>query len=373
VSETRTAPHPANLFLTDPRGSRWATAIAILATLLVHVGVIVVLPEQLMPRSEGGSEKDAQSEIYEISLVDPAEARFVEVSPEAPENEPDRTDQYSFRSQQAADESPLEDALNQPNVDGEEDSQKILQGSLQQVPPIPPGVDAPLARPGEGEGSEGGELGQPAEVALPQPAQPLPAPAFIRQDPVTEAGPGSRSELIADAPEVFENPEPDAPINVYRPQPVTQQTQRVADGAGGAPEAQPTPRARPRLAPELITGPLMRSPGSASRRGSVAIDATFSEFGEYQQQFYAAIQTGWYQEIEFFQPIDTATRVHVRFTLHADGRVEEVETVQTNASEIATFICETAITKRSPFRPWTKEMVQVFGQQRTLHVVFHYR
>ena len=149
--------------------------------------------------------------------------------------------------------------------------------------------------------------------------------------------------------------------------------QPPGDGAGGTPEAQPQPRARPRLAPELITGPLMRSEGSASRRGSLALDATFSEFGEYQQQFYAAIQTGWYQEIEFFEPIDTATRVHVRFTIHADGRVMNVKAVQTTASEIATFICETAIIKRSPFRPWTKEMVQVFGKQRELNVVFHYR
>jgi hypothetical protein len=53
--------------------------------------------------------------------------------------------------------------------------------------------------------------------------------------------------------------------------------------------------------------------------------------------------------------------------------VEEVKTVKTTASEISTIICESAITKRSPFRPWTKEMVQVFGQQRTLNVVFHYR
>jgi hypothetical protein len=117
----------------------------------------------------------------------------------------------------------------------------------------------------------------------------------------------------------------------------------------------------------------MRSEGSARRRGSLAFDATFSEFGEYEQQFYAAIQTGWYQEIEFFQPIDTATRVHVRFTLHADGRVTDVATVQSTASEIASFICETAIMKRSPFRPWTREMVEVFGQERTLNVVFHYR
>jgi hypothetical protein len=374
VSEIFTEPLPTNLFTPNDRESRWVTLLAVLATLFVHVGVILVVPEELMPRHQGDTDQaQKEAEVYEISLVDPVEARFVEASPEAPENEPDRKDQYSYRAQQAADNSPLSDAVNKPKVDGEEDSQKILQGSLSQTPPLKPGLYAPAARTGEGEGDQGGKLGAPNELVLPQLAKPLPAPNFIQQDVASELGPGSRVDLVGEAPEVFEVSDPDAPINVYRPQPLVEQVQEAGDGAGGSLEAQPTPRARPRLAPELIAGPLMRSHGSASRRGSLAIDATFSEFGEYEQQFYAAVQTGWYQEIEFFQPIDTSTRVQVRFTLYADGRVESVKAVQTSASEIATFICETAIAKRSPFRPWTKEMVQVFGQQRTLHVVFHYR
>ncbi len=374
MSDIRTEPYSASLFFSDAHESRWATVIALLATLLLHLAVVLVVPAEFMPINNDGAKQERVDEIYEVSLVEAVvEPRFVEANPEAPENEPDRTDQYSYRAQQAADESPLEDALNQPHVAGEEDSQKILQGSLEQVPPVEAGIYTPASRPGEGEGDQGGKIGQPTEIAVPVPSQLLPAPNFIQQDSVAEEGPGSRSDLVGQAQEVFKEPDPDAPIDVYRPQPVTELVQQVGDGAGGAPETQPTPRARPRLAPELITGPLMRSQGSASRRGAVAIDSTFSEFGEYEQQFYAAIQTGWYQEIEFFQPIDTATRVQVRFTIHADGRVENVKAVQTTASEIATFICETAITKRSPFRPWTKEMVQVFGQQRTLNVVFHYR
>lgn len=371
MNDTLTTNDPTDFF-HGSRESRRAILVALAVTLFLHLGVVLVLPEQFAPAQSGGETEAQASEVYEISLVDPAQARFVEASPEAPENEPDRTDQYSYRSQQAADESPLEDLANQPRVDGEEDSQKILQGSLEPSPPVEPGLYSPAARPGEGEGTDGGKAGQPVEVAQPLPVQPSPAPDFIRQDPVTEAGPGSRSDLVGESPEVFEKPDSEAPIHVYRPQSTIESVQ-PGEGAGGAPEAQPTPRARPRLAPELITGPLMRSQGSASRRGSLAIDATFSEFGEYEQQFYAAIQTGWYQEIEFFQPIDTATRVHVRFTLHADGRVTDVEAVQTTASEIATLICETAISKRSPFRPWTKEMLQVFGQKRILNVVFHYR
>lgn len=374
MSEILIEPLPTNLFAPNDRESRWVSLLAVLATIFVHVGVILVVPNEMIPRNKGDTDQaQKETEIYEISLVDPVEARFIEASPEAPENEPDRRDQYSYRAQQAADNSPLSDAANKPKVDGDEDSQKILQGSLQQTPPLEPGVYAPAARPGEGEGDQGGKLGAPNELILPQLAKPIPAPNFIQQDPASDLGPGSRVDLVDEAPEVFEVSDLDAPINVYRPQSVAEQVQKIGDGAGGSLEAQPTPRSRPRLAPELIVGPLMRSHGSTSRRGSLAIDATFSEFGEYEQQFYAAVQTGWYQEIEFFQPIDTSTRVQVRFTLYADGRVENVKAVQTSASEIATFICETAITKRSPFRPWTKEMVQVFGQQRTLHVVFHYR
>ena len=374
MSEIPIQPLPTNLFAPNDRESRWVTLLAFLATIFVHLGVILVIPDELMPQNKSDTNQARkEAEIYEISLVDPVEARFVEASPEAPETEPDRRDQYSYRAQQAADNSPLFDAANKPKVDGEEDSQKILQGSLEQTPPLEPGVDAPASRPGERHGEQGGELGAPDELVLPQLAKPIPAPNFIQQDPASDLGPGSRVDLVGEAPEVFEVPDLDAPINVYRPQSVAEQAQKVGDSSGGTLEAQPTPRARPRLAPELMVGPLMRSHGSTSRRGLLAIDATFSEFGEYEQQFYAAVQTGWYQEIDFFQPIDTSTRVQVRFTLHADGRVENVKSVQTSASEIATFICETAITKRSPFRPWTKEMVQVFGQQRTLHVVFHYR
>lgn len=362
-----TATHP----LEELRGIRWKqTAVGLAVALLVHLAFILILPERILPEHRAAEQKEAV--VYEIDLVEPDEMRFVEANPEAPENEPDRSDQYSFRAQQAADESPETTADNAPKVAGEEASQKILQGQLDQSPPVPPGVYSPQARPGEGEGTEGGKAGARTEAQV-APAQPLPAPDFIQQKPVSESGPGSRVELTAEAPEEMPEPEPDAPIDVYRPPETVSPQVQPDDGAGGAPEARPAPRARPRLAPELLSGPLMQSNSSASRRGKLAIDATFSEFGEYQQQFYAAVQTGWYQEIEFFEPIDTAARVHVRFRMQADGTVDEVEAVQSTASKLATVICETAISKRSPFRPWTEEMVRVFGTERWLNVVFHYR
>ncbi|MGB0743303.1 MAG: hypothetical protein ACPGSB_02150 [Opitutales bacterium] len=361
--------HPFDEF----RGVGWrAVWLACVITLLVHLLVILALPDSFFPSDQGQAEQKNEAVIYEIALVEPQEKRYVEANPEAPVNEPDRTEQYSFRAQQAADESPLSDPSNLPKVDGEEASQKIVQGQLQQTPPVPPGVYSPTAKPGEGEATDGGKLGSESKQSLVS-VQPLPGPDFIRQEPVAEEGPGSSLDLLAKAQELLEQPDPDAPVNIYRPPTQVQPEASTGDGAGGSVEARPMPRARPRLAPELITGPLLKSQSSASRRGELAIDATFSEFGEYEQQFYAAIQTGWYQEIEFFQPIDTASRVLVRFRIKADGTVDNAEAVQSTASKIATVICVTAITKRSPFRPWTEEMVEVFGKERWLKVVFHYR
>ncbi len=353
---------------------RLTTIIALALALMLHLGVFLALPDQVLCSPCGG---EADEQPLEVTLLPPEpltadQLRFVEANPEAAENEPDRQDQYSFRSQQAASETSSDSLLRAPNVDGEADSQKIVQGALEPAAPMPAGVYTPSAKPGEGEGSDGGKAGAPTQ-AMAAPAQPLPAPEFIRQKPVDDDGPGSSPEQPGLAQEKVKDPDPDAPIDVYRAPAQMVSAQQPGDGNGGAVEAKPMPRARPRLAPELVRGPLMRSRGAASLRGTLAIDATFSEFGEYQQQFYAALQAGWYQEIEYFQPIDTAATVNVRFTIESDGTVRDVKVVESTASEIATIICENAIMKRSPFRPWTKEMVQVFGRERTLYVQFNYR
>ncbi len=377
MTELSTSVGAAYLFDDNRAERRWTILLALAIALFLHIGFVLVMPSQLlMPQPIQGksAEEELQVEFLPPEVIPPEELKFVEANPEAPENKPDRQDQYSFRDQQAADMSESEELLDAPNVDGEGDSQKIVQGDPTPVEPLPPGTYSSQVKPGEGEGTEGGKAGQPVEAVV-APPQPLPTPDFLKQEATEEDGTASSIDLTGESQEIVENPTPETPINVYKPEPTAQPTEQtqVGDGAGGQPDAKPMPRARPRLDPNLVTGPLMRSMGSASRRGTLAIDATFSEFGEYQQQFFAALQLGWYQEIDFFQPIDTAARVVVRFTMKADGTIHDIKTVHTSASEIATVICESAISKRSPFRPWTKEMVEVFGQERTLTVSFNYR
>ena len=343
--------------------------------LLLHISLLVVVPDKFLMSSAAPDMQDEPLEIILLASEPPTadELKFVEANPEVPENEPDRKDQYSFRAQQASDQSLKEALLDSPKVDGEEQSQKIVQATMEPAAPLTPGIYVAAAPLGEGEGTDGGKNRAQAAQVTP-PVAPLPAPDFIQLQPITLDGPGSSMERLGAGKEMVEISDPEVAINLYRPQPQTIQQQQLEwDGSGGALDAQPMPRPRPTLSPDLIHGPVMRSEGSASRRGALAIDATFSEFGEYQQQFYAALQAGWYQEIQFFQPIDTSTRVVVSFRITAGGMIHDVEVLHTTATQIATLICQTALTKRSPFRPWTKEMVTVFGQERTLEVAFHYR
>lgn len=369
-----------NLLTGDLGSRRRSIGLSLLCAVALHYVFIEAVPSDLFTGRLlmlEQSREEAQVIDLELDLANEDELRFVEANPDTAENQPDQTNQYSYRNQQAADESPNAQATTIPRVDGDSESHKIKQGSVSQVSITPAGVYGPSAKPGKGGGVDGGEPAQSAPAAKPIRATipGLPVPDFLNQGAMPSEGKGSVAQRGAptnDAPEMVDLKQP---IDVYRVQ-QTQDAARneaIAASNGGQPEAKPLPRARPRLSPELIHGPLMASTGSASRRGKLSIDATFSAFGEYQQQFYAAIQSGWYQEIDFFQPIDTGARVQIRFTIQADGTINGVETIHSTASEVATLICESAITKRSPFRKWTAEMVEVFGSERTMELVFHYR
>ena len=147
----------------------------------------------------------------------------------------------------------------------------------------------------------------------------------------------------------------------------------VSERAEALEKTRPIPMVRPKLSSEITKGPTMQSQTGANKFGVIALDASFSEFGEYEQQFYSALQVGWYNEVAFYKPLDSGTEVSISFILKSDGSIHSVSVLSSTAGLIATTLCESAITKRSPFRPWTQEMIQVFGEQKELRVRFYYR
>lgn len=369
LNQNPTSRDSVNRFAPERIGQWQASLIALLITLILHVVVFVVLPDEVF------IQQSVPDESIELTLepFDPETLQYVEINPEAPENEPDRKDNYSFRSQQAADES--SDALRNdtPAVDGDEASQKIVQGAVDPSESMPLENGVYTLSDGSVESPDESSDAARASRAISPPPLP-PPPDFIQQKPEVDEGPGSRLEITDSSPQVLEEDfDINTPLQLYRVDSENQQDQDASRASDGATESKPLPRKRLTLSPDLVHGPLMRSKGSVDRRGALAIDATFSQFGEYEQQFYAAVQAGWYQEIDFFQPIDTSARVVVRFRIQSDGTIDEVTILHSTAGEIATLICQTALTKRSPFRPWTAEMVQVFGQERVMEVAFSYR
>ena len=334
--------------------------IAVILSFLLHLAGLYILPERLFKFEQPAN--SAQRAPLELTLPSPQlhspPQQYAEVNPDVVENKPDRADAYSFKDQQAAGESGIDPDSKMPQTSGELAGQKLLQNER---PIQEPAQQSELPNLTQLASQEETFAAKAAEV-LPSSAVLPPKPDFLK-DPNTQQSSGVTSndptndapntESLAPAPKIIELYAPDAHS---RPTGDQGSEKQAVDSIN-----RPQPSVRPRLAPELLTGPQMQSEGGRVRRGTLAMDASFSEFGEYEQQFYSALQAGWYQEIDFFQPIDTATRVVIQFVLQADGVIRDIEVLSSNASRLASLLCQNALSKRSPFRLWTREMVDTLG------------
>jgi hypothetical protein len=346
--------------------------IAAIISLLLHLAGLCILPERILKFVQHPN--SAQRAPLELTLPSPQvnslPQQYAEVNPDVVENKPDRADAYSFKDQQAAGESGIDPDSKMPQINGELAARKLVQNerSIQE-------------RAHQSELPTLMQLGTQAETSEANAAEGLPSsavlpltPDFLKDTDDRQSSGAASHDPASDPP----NAEPLAPtpqiIELY-----ASDANSTATGDQGSEtqavvsDRRPQPGIRPRLSPELLTGPQMKSNGGRVRRGTLALDASFSEFGEYEQQFYSALQAGWYQEIDFFQPIDTATRVVIQFVLQADGVIRDIEVLSSNASRIASLLCQNALSKRSPYRVWTREMVDTFGEARQMRVVFNYR
>ena len=136
------------------------------------------------------------------------------------------------------------------------------------------------------------------------------------------------------------------------------------------------PRPRPQILPQSTPGPLMDSRQTfAGREGSVSVDAEFSTFGDYSARFIEVVYSSWIRTLQGIQMRvgDSGTRVTVRFDLQNDGSVKQMKTVQYSSSELLMNICRDAIKSRDPYEPWPQDMIDLFGESKTITITFHYR
>ena len=318
-----------------------------------------------------------QSEILKLSLEDavlPIELEIVpsyyaEVNPEAIENKPDKSQVYSFKDQQAADTFMKEDNSPVPLISGSEAyASKIVSAEVvSKESQSSPGIYKIAANENTTMELDAGQTELNLTYAE--------AASRIQINPFELEENKAGVDVMT-----FKNEETFIPETIGQSKiiPITKDAlsatpQSVSEGAETPEKTRPIPMVRPKLSSEITKGPTMQSQASANKFGVIALDASFSEFGEYEQQFYSALQVGWYNEVAFYKPLDSGTEVSISFILKSDGSIHSVTVLSSTAGLIATTLCESAITKRSPFRPWTQEMIQVFGEQKELRVRFYYR
>jgi len=368
MTQTLAAPSPAASLrrlaaraLADP-DSR-SVLIGILAVLLVHLLLFATAPYLLRtepihfrPRAQQTLQQ-FNIEIAPDAFIKPVTKppppnRYVEANPNAPDNVPDKTNNFSSQNQQVAQEKPQPDLHNEaPRIDGRKDihSNQTVSGQLTKPQDaVPVTVDATR---------------QPVKPeAAPRQAQ-NPLSGYEKAIPGDE-GFGSNLGKVADnakpVPEKVEGA-PEAP--------------QVPNAQTTEPAIDPKhPRARPVLQ-QVHTRPAIFEDNQfgTSNIGAVAFSAKWSSYGAYLHKMLEAIQVQWERILIESQTSPPAgSTVTVKFTLDSKGRITEILDVESTSTEQGSASCVSAITNTAPYGDWSDDMIAVLGTSQELTIEFHY-
>ena len=283
--------------------------------------------------------------------------KFVETNPDAPENTPDKTNNFAAKNQQVAQEKPTPDGKSdRPALEGKKDfdSTQIVSGRLsqpiEQMEAVPPPAEAKVAE---------------QTVAAPKQEQ-NPLTGFDKKLGDNAAGIGTNISQAKDnvkaIPEKIDGSK-DAPM---------------VDGAMATQVAidPQHPRARPMVVKQQNTRPAVFAEnkfGSANI-GPIAIDAKWSNYGAYLQRLIDAVQTQWERlliDSRIYPP--SGSTVEVKFVLDSEGNISQIVNVDNQSSEQAGHACVSAITDRAPYGVWTDDMKAMLGEKQEMTFKFFYQ
>ena len=290
-----------------------SATIAVAVSLGLHLLLLWVLPDtfhKVVAYMRPVEVLTAPVKIDEARL--PPKLRFIETNPLANQAVPKTTPFTSARNQTAAQPVPEKMPTNSPlpKSQGTSEQLRIAQGK-------PRSIDQSEAAPAT----------QPS-VSMAAPVKAAPPP-----------GPGKSAAQPSPAP---------APV-----------------------AANPD---RPRASvPSGTYGLLLRRPVGVNRAGSIAVDARFSNYGDYTQRMMEAIQSSWWSIIERsrFEGVSRGN-VIVRFRLHRDGTVTDAQVLGTEVTRVMTLACKDAVMAPDPYDIWRADMVAMYGESDTVTINFIY-
>jgi hypothetical protein len=336
--------------------------IGLLAVLLVHLFLFATAPYLFRTDVVSSAvRKIAAPKQFNIEISPdefvkpivkpPPPNRYVEANPNAPDNVPDKTNNFSSQNSQLAQEKPQLDQHNdKPKLDGKKDiqSDQVVSGQLtkpQDSVPVPKEVAKPAK----------------TETAARQKQDPL---AGFEKMPSGDDGFGSN---------LGKNP------NVTKPaeQKVdgVNNAPLVADAQSTQPSIDPThPRARPSLE-QVHTRPAVFQDNQfgTANMGAIAYDAKWSNYGAYLHKMLEAIQLQWERIlVESQTEPPSGSYVPIKFTLDSKGKITEIIDVENTSSEQGKQSCLSAITLTAPYGDWTDDMIAVLGNSQELTFRFYY-
>lgn len=196
----------------------------------------------------------------------------------------------------------------------------------------------------------------PLEPAAPKPQpEPLPEPK-LETEPETSAPKGDL--LLAKA---SETPKPEEP----KPDPEPPRPRTLKE-------------AMARMTPEeasALAGRKMRQDGGVRRLDLFSsLDVRSSPFGEYDRAIILAIQNRWYDLLDMrgFSS-GRGGRVVLSFRLHYDGRITDMQVIESSVDDILSLLCQKAILDPAPYERWPSDMRRMIGENfRDVKFTFYY-
>lgn len=353
--------------LDDPESR--STTVGLLGVIIFYLLLWLIAPYLLRFESVGSivrphaSAKTFNIEIAPDTFVKPPPPKpqpnkFVEANPDAPENTPDKTQNFSDRNQQVAQEKPTPDGKNDmPAIEGQKEikTSQIVTGQLQQpieqVEAVPPPT----------------ETRETEKAATPPKQEQNPLAGVEKKDGDNKDGFASNLSAVVDNTK----PIPNRIEGVKTGTPM-QDTPAVEEQA-----IDPThPRPRPTIVKTQKTRPAIFTEQLAgtSNMGLTALDARWSNYGAYLKKLIDTVQVQWENILisgKIYPP--GGSTVTVTFILDSEGKIARIVNVENKSSEQAAHACASAITDRAPYGPWTDDMIAMLGKQQEMTFTFYYQ
>ena len=335
--------------------------VGVAAVLLIHLLLFAVSPYLL--KSEvvhskmrpHAAPKQFNIEIAPDAFVKPPPkpppAHYVEANPNAPDNVPDKTNNFSSKNQQLAQENPQKDQHNdKPKLDGKKDIQSNQTVS--------------------------GQLTKPQDSVPPEPQQV--ARLKPKAAPRQAQNPLSGYEKVKDGEDAFGS-------NVGKVPDQAKPVPNLVKGANDVPPVDNSDSTEPVIDPkhprprrelqQTHTRPAIFEDNQfgTSNIGPVAYSAKWSSYGAYLHKMMEAIQVQWERIlIDSRTEPPSGTWVTVKFTLDKAGKVTDISDVQSTSSEQGRASCVSAITNTAPYGEWSEDMIAVLGDSQELTFRFYY-